>query len=123
MSQKSSSTIRKYIDPKQFVITAKQIAKMLNIDPQRIVRWEKWQNVLWVHIKGKGGYFVSYRRLEQWIAACSTLIRFCPTPQALETLWLAFVKESQRYQPNAFVRVQMLFRKRFKTLTLNIEHF
>ena len=106
--------MRKYINPKQFVITAKQIAKMLNIDPQRILRWEKWHNVLWVHIQGKGGYFISYRRLEQWIAACRTLIHFCPTPQALEAFWLAFVKESQRYKPNAFLRLQMLFQQKYK---------
>ena len=109
--------LRKYINPKQFVITVKQIAKMLNINPQHILRWEKWQNVLWVHIEGKGGYFVSYRRLEQWIAACGTLIRFCPTPQALENLWLAFVKESQRYKPNAFLRLQILFQKKYKQLS------
>ncbi|HEY9905884.1 MAG TPA: hypothetical protein V6D43_26190 [Candidatus Sericytochromatia bacterium] len=44
----------------------------------RVSRWEKWVHVLWVHIEGIGGYFISYRQLEQWIAARSTLISFLP---------------------------------------------
>lgn len=105
--------MRSYINPKTFVITLKQIAKLLKINPKSILRWEKWHNVLWVHIQGRGGYFISYRRLEQWIAACRTLVRFCPTPQALETLWLEVAQESQRYQPSAFVALRSIFQQRY----------
>ena len=61
---------RRRINPQTFVITLRQIAKHLKINQERILNWEKWHNVLWVHIQGLGGYFVSYRKLEQWIAAC-----------------------------------------------------
>lgn len=70
--------LRHRINPKTFVITLRQIAKHLKIPQERILNWEKWHNVLWVHIQGLGGYFVSYRKLEQWIAACRTLMRYCP---------------------------------------------
>ena len=65
--------LRHRINPQTFVITLRQVAKHLKIRQDHILNWEKWHNVLWVHIKGRGGYFVSYRKLEQWIAACRTL--------------------------------------------------
>ncbi len=69
--------LRRRINPHTFVITLRQIAKHLKISQERILNWEKWHNVLWVHIQGLGGYFISYRKLEQWLAACRTLIRGC----------------------------------------------
>ena len=110
-------TVRHYINPKQFVITTKQIAKLLDINPQRIIRWEAWHNVLWVHIEGKGGYFVSYRRLEQWLAACSTVIHFCPTLDSLKGLWHCIEKESERYTNEAFSRLTAMVRKRHRALS------
>jgi hypothetical protein len=71
------NVLRRRINPETFVITRKQLAKYLKIDPSRVWRWEKWKHVLWVHIQGMGGYFISYRQLEQWVAACCTLIRAC----------------------------------------------
>jgi hypothetical protein len=59
--------LRYRINPKTFVITLRQIAKHLKIQQERILNWEKWHNVLWIHIRGLSGYFVSYRKLEQWI--------------------------------------------------------
>ena len=104
--------LRRYINPKEFVITTKQIAKLLGIDPRRILNWEKWYNVLWVHIEGKGGHFISYRRLEQWITACRILIHYCPTLDSLESLWLAIEKESQRYTNQALVRITAMWQRK-----------
>jgi hypothetical protein len=89
-------SLRHRINPQTFVITLKQLAKHLKINPKRILNWEKWHNVLWVHIKGLGGYFISYRKLEQWIAACRTLIRFCRNLEALNALWSLILQEAQR---------------------------
>jgi hypothetical protein len=68
--------------------------------------------VLWVHIQGLGGYFVSYRKLEQWIAACRTLIRFCPNLEALNALWSVIVQEAERYTEDALVRLETLWQQR-----------
>ena len=52
------SILRPRIDINTFFITLKQIAEHLGISRDRILNWEKWQQVLWVHIEGKGGYFI-----------------------------------------------------------------
>ena len=110
-------TLRHYINPKQFVVTTKQIAKLLDIDPQRILNWELWRNVLWVHIQGKGGYFVSYRRLQQWLAACRTLIRFCSNKSRLKRIWKCIEKESQRYTSEGFSYLMAMVREREQVLS------
>jgi hypothetical protein len=109
--------LRRRINPQTFVITLRQITKHLRISPQRILNWEKWNHVLWVHIEGLGGYFVSYRKLEQWIAACRTLIRFCPNLQALNKLWLAIQKESERYTKEAIAQLEVIWQQRYTNLS------
>jgi hypothetical protein len=104
--------LRHRINPQTFVITLRQLAKHLELNPERILNWEKWHNVLWVHIEGLGGYFISYRKLEQWIAACRTLIRFCPTLEALNDLWSVILQESQRYIEEAFSRLEAMWQQR-----------
>ena len=108
--------LRHCINPQTFVITLRQIAKHLKISQERILNWQKWHNVLWVHIQGLGGYFVSYRKLEQWIAACRTLIRFCPNLEALNTLWSAIVQEAERYTEDALARLETLWQQRYADL-------
>ncbi len=108
--------LRHRINPQTFVITLRQIAKHLKINQERILNWEKWHNVLWVHIQGLGGYFISYRKLEQWIAACRTLIRFCPTLEALNALWSLILQEAQRYAEEAFSRLEASWQQRHTDL-------
>ena len=108
--------LRRHINTNQFVITLKQLAKYLGIDSQRILNWEKWPNVLWVHIEGKGGYFVSYRKLEQWIAACLSVIRRCRTIPALDIIWQMICVESERYTNTGFARLQRAWRERYDYL-------
>ncbi|NER26939.1 MAG: hypothetical protein F6J89_04725 [Symploca sp. SIO1C4] len=104
--------IRHRINPKTFVITLRQIAKHLKISPERILNWEKWHNVLWVHIQGIGGYFVSYRKLQQWLTACYTLMHGCRSINALDTLWNSILQETQRYTEEALTQLQALWQQR-----------
>ena len=69
------------------------------------MRWEKSKHVLWVHIQGIGGYFISYRQLEQWIAACCALIRSCRNLRALKLVWLAIMGEAERYTKEAISKL------------------
>ncbi len=102
---------RRLINPQTFVITRRQIADLLKIDPERIIRWEKWKHVLWVHIKGRGGYFVSYRQLEQWVRACGVLLRSCTTLEALTELWEAIQnpKEAKRYTADGIGQLEEIW--------------
>jgi len=106
------NVLRHRINPNTFVITRKQLAKYLKIDPSRVWRWEKWKHVLWVHIQGMGGYFISYRQLEQWVAACCTLIRACRDGKALKLIWSAIEREADRYTEEAFSRLSEIHAQR-----------
>ncbi len=110
--------LRHRINPQTFVITLKQIAKHLKINPERILNWQKWHNILWVHIEGLGGYFISYRKLEQWIAACRTLLHYSPNLNALNTLWQSIKKEAQRYTEEALSRLEAIWQQRYTELSL-----
>ena len=112
--------LRRRIDPKTFVITLRQVAKFLKISQERILNWEKWHNVLWVHIKGIGGYFVSYRQLEQWISACRTLIRCCSSLSTLNELWLSILQEEERYLDDAIARLKTTYQQRYADLESRI---
>ena len=106
------SLLRRRIDPKTFVITRKQLAKYLKIDGSRILRWEKWTHVLWVHIEGRGGYFISYRQLQQWVTACCVLILGCRDIKALKAVWSALKKEANRYTEEAIAQLYQLCQQR-----------
>jgi hypothetical protein len=110
-------SLRRRINPQTFVITLRQIAKHLKINQERILNWEKWHNVLWVHIQGLGGYFVSYRKLEQWIAACRTLIRCCPNLETLNALWSVILQEAKRYTEDALTRLKGIWQQRHTYLS------
>ena len=114
---KAAKPLRRRINLKTFVITVRQVAKHLNIPQERILNWEKWHNVLWVHIQGIGGYFVSYRQLEQWIAACRSLIRSCLNLSALNTLWQSILHEAQRYTKEALSRLEAFWQQRYAALS------
>jgi hypothetical protein len=105
--------LRHRINPQTFVITLRQLAKYLKRTQDCILNWEKWHNVLWVHIKGLGGYFISYRKLEQWIAACRTLINSCQNLPALNAVWSAILQEAQRYTEDALTRLEAIWQQRY----------
>lgn len=110
---------RRLIYPKTFAITRWQIAKLLKIDPSSILRWEKWQHVLWVHIKGRGGHFVSYRKLKQWVQACGVLLRECLTLPALTELWEAIQnpKEAKRYTADGMAKLEGIWQRQRSRLS------
>jgi hypothetical protein len=108
--------LRRRINPETFVITKRQLAKYLKTDPSRVWRIEKWKHILWVHIQGIGGYFISYRQLEQWVAACCTLIRGCCDSKALKLVWSAIHREATRYTQEAFNRLSEIHAQRLAYL-------
>ena len=110
------NVLRRRINPETFIITRKQLAKYLKTDPSRVWRWEKWKHILWVHIQGIGGYFISYRQLEQWVAACCTLMRSCRDLQALKLIWSAIEQEATRYTEDAIARLCQLHEQRLTQL-------
>lgn len=109
--------LRRRINIGTFVITLQQIAKHLKTNPQRIINWEKWEHVLWVHLEGRGGYFISYRKLQQWLAACRTLIRACRNLNSLNALWSAILQEAQRYTENAIAQLEAIWQQRYTYLS------
>jgi hypothetical protein len=70
-----------------------------------------------VHIEGIGGYFVSYRQLEQWIAASRTLILYCPNLSALDALRESILHEAQRYTLEALSRLEDFWQQRYASLS------
>lgn len=113
---KGRRSLRHRINPKTFVISLRQIAKLLKVSQERILNWEKWHNVLWVHIEGVGGYFVSYRQLEQWIAACHTSINSCRNLDALNLLRHLILQDAKRYTTDALARLEALWQQRYGDL-------
>ena len=109
--------LRRRINIQTFVITLRQIANYLKTNPQRVINWEKWEHVLWVHLEGRGGYFISYRKLQQWIAACRTLIRACRNLNSLTALWSTILQESDRYTEEALGQLEAIWQQRYTYLS------
>jgi hypothetical protein len=62
-------------------------------------------------------FFVSYRKLEQWIAACRTLISYCPNLSTLNALWQSILQEAQRYTEDALFRLEAIWQQRYTDLS------
>jgi hypothetical protein len=112
------NNLRSLINPKTFVITRKQLARYLKIDPKRIWNWEKWQHVLWVHLQGRGGFFISYRQLAQWVAACCHVIRRCRNSFSLQEVWSAFLREENRYREEGIAKIREVHQKKERCFNL-----
>lgn len=81
----------------KFRITISCIAQLLKISKHLIVRIECWAYVLFVHRQDKGGQFISYRQLRQWLNAVACQIQKCFTWQQLRSLWLAIEADGKQY--------------------------
>ncbi len=46
------------------------------------------------------------------IAACRTLIRFCPNLEALNALWSLILQEAERYTKDALFRLEAIWQER-----------
>ena len=82
---------------KTFHISIKDIAEMLRIPPNMIVRIERWRYVVFVHRKDIGGQFISYRTLQNWQHAVAMRIRSCNNIDKLEVVWLAIESDRSKY--------------------------
>jgi hypothetical protein len=92
------------IQPARFTITAKQIAQFLGIRKSAVVRVERWAYVLFVHRKDRGGQFISYRKLADWVAAIAQLIQACSTPAALDDMGVWLYQELKKFKYDAWSR-------------------
>jgi hypothetical protein len=62
------------------------------------VRIECWAYVVFVHRSDKGGQFLSYRRLRQWLNAIACQIQNCSTWQQLQQLWSEIEYEHTKHE-------------------------
>ncbi len=76
---------------------AKLIAQYLKSPKHEILRVERWAYVVFVHRKGRGGQFISYRKLQQWLNAVACQIQNCSTWQQLRQLWLAIEEDCKKH--------------------------
>jgi hypothetical protein len=63
-----------------------------------------------------GGYFISYRKIEQWIAACRTLIRSCRNLPALNAFWSAILQEAEQYTEEGIARLEAIWQQQYTDL-------
>ncbi len=105
---------------KKFRLTLSSIARFLRIPKQLIVRVECWEYVLFVHRRGKGGRFISYRQLQEWQNAVACQIQKCSTLQQLCNLWRIIEQDEQKHKnqyPDAFIPfLQQIWAKRWQAL-------
>jgi hypothetical protein len=87
------------IDPFQFSRDKLliNVAKVLRINEERIENIVPYKYQLWVHIKGVGGKFVSYRRLNVWLDAALGAIENCVNTESIKKLGDLFKVESEQY--------------------------
>lgn len=83
---------------KKFRITLTCIAQFLKIPKHLIVRVECWAYIIFVHRGDKGGQFISYRQLRQWLNAVACQIQNCSTWQQLRSLWLAIEEDCKQFK-------------------------
>ena len=99
--------LNRLIQPnRHFYITIREIARLLRIPPQIILRIELWVRVIFIHRSDRGGQFISYRKLEKWKNAVACQIQKCTTHKQLDDLWDLIEndreKYSKQYQVEAF---------------------
>ncbi|NER29533.1 MAG: hypothetical protein F6J89_18380 [Symploca sp. SIO1C4] len=105
---------------RKFRISIKAISQLLNIPKQLIVRVECWKYVVFVHRRDRGGQFISYRKLQQWLNATACQIQKCTTWQQLRQLWLAieadYKKYNKQYQEQSYEFLSKIWTKNWHLL-------
>ncbi len=93
------TTLFRRLQPaKKFRITVGTSAQLLRIAKHLIVRVECWAYVIFVHRHDKGGQFISYRQLREWLNAVACQIQKCSTCQQLRSLWLAIEQDYKKHK-------------------------
>jgi hypothetical protein len=105
---------------KKFRISVSAIAQALKIPKHLIVRFECWAYVIFVHRSDKGGQFISYRQLRQWLNAVACQIQNCSTWQQLRSLWLEIesdrTKHEKQYKGEPYPFLCKIWTKRWAML-------
>ncbi len=105
---------------KKFRISVSAIAQALKIPKHLIVRFECWAYVIFVHRSDKGGQFISYRQLRQWLNAVACQIQNCSTWQQLRSLWLEIesdrTKHEKQYEGEHYPFLCKIWTKRWAIL-------
>jgi hypothetical protein len=96
-------------------------AKVLRISEDRIENVVPYNHQLWVHIKGVGGKFVSYRRLDIWIDAARSAIAQCNSEDELKDLGKIFFFESNKYAKYYDITILETLRDAWKKRLLEIK--
>ena len=68
--------------------------------------------------KGRGGFFISYRQLEQWVAACCHVIRRCRNSFSLQEVLSAIVGELERYRQEGLAKIWEVYKTKEYFLNL-----
>jgi hypothetical protein len=115
------TTLFRRLQPRQkFRITLTCIAQLLKIPKHKILRVECWAYVIFVHRGDKGGQFISYRQLRQWVNAGASQIQNCSTWQQLRSLWQAVEedceKHKKQYSDDSYPFLCKIWTKRWDTL-------
>ncbi|NET04689.1 MAG: hypothetical protein F6K16_08110 [Symploca sp. SIO2B6] len=104
----------------KFRITIKALSQLLKIPKQLIVRVECWKYVVFVHRRDRGGQFISYRKLQQWLNATACQIQKCSTWQQLRQLWFAieadYKKYEKQYQEQSYQFLSKIWTKHWRLL-------
>ncbi|NET08007.1 MAG: hypothetical protein F6K16_25530 [Symploca sp. SIO2B6] len=104
----------------KFRISKSAIAQLLKIPKQLIVRVECWKYVVFVHRRDRGGQFISYRKLQQWLNATACQIQKCSTWQQLRQLWFAieadYKKHEKQYQEHSYQFLSKIWTKHWRLL-------
>ncbi len=91
------TSLYRRIKPYSFRITIDLIARLLRIPKSLIVKAECWAYVLFIHRQDKGGQFISYRKLTEWLESIVQLIHETPTFDELWQLGLWIKQETEKF--------------------------
>lgn len=92
-----TTLFRRLQPPQKFRITLTCITQLLKIPKHLIVRIECWAYVIFIHRQDRGGQFISYRQLRQWLNAIAYQIQNCSTWQQMRSLWLAVEEDCKQH--------------------------
>jgi hypothetical protein len=93
-----TALFRRIQPSKKLRINVRAIAQMLKMGQNLIKRVESWAYVVFVHLRDKGGLFISYRRLEEWQNAIAHQIQTCPTLSQLSELKTSIHYDSRKFK-------------------------
>lgn len=88
----------KRLQPQNFSITKDLIAQYLGIPVRDIFRVEKWKYIVFVHRRGRGGQFISYRQLKPWLDKIIAEIKACLTCKQVSKIASEIKEEFRKFK-------------------------